>query len=337
MDKMYLTKNIDFKTIKKDPVIVDKYNVDENAKICFIGDLHSSLHSLWRMLNKIRNDFFINDTFTLKDNHHIIFLGDIVDRGPYGIELLWIIFTLFIKNPDKIRIINGNHEDKETYERYGFVKEISSQFGQDVDKTKSEYHYALWRLPSVIFLKIGADTKYFQLCHGGPVVIYEEDGENKNLTVYTDKINVDGNKLIEFLKNDKEKFYIYKDHAPLNLFKWADASFADNSQKTSQHDISTGRDAFNQNYVKKYLDDLNLHTIISGHQDNVNFATLPFKTELKNKCNNYNLNCTSSEFDKNVEFELPSNDILMLVTSSAVGTKYNNELNTDTYLILEKE
>ena len=45
------------------------------------------------------------------ENYNIVFTGDIIDRGPYVLECLYVIFLLFLIN-DKNRIIvtKGNHE-----------------------------------------------------------------------------------------------------------------------------------------------------------------------------------------------------------------------------------
>ena len=58
----------------------------------------------------------------------MFFLGDLVDRGPYSIEILLIVFQLKVKNPNNVHIINGNHEDIDTYQRYGFDTEMNAEF-----------------------------------------------------------------------------------------------------------------------------------------------------------------------------------------------------------------
>ena len=58
-----------------------------------MGDLHSSFHSLLHFIFDLHSkDFFKKDRLEIKDNHKIIFLGDLVDRGPYGLENLPVYF-----------------------------------------------------------------------------------------------------------------------------------------------------------------------------------------------------------------------------------------------------
>ena len=57
--------------------------------------------------------------FIINDPYKIIFLGDIIDRGIYSLDILNIIFKLIINNNKvkklndiKIIFIRGNHETK---------------------------------------------------------------------------------------------------------------------------------------------------------------------------------------------------------------------------------
>lgn len=143
----------------KDPVFYQKVIISEyDSNICLIGDLHSSLHSLCEILQKIKDEYFVHDTNKLKSNKYIIFLGDIVDRGPYSIELLVIIAYLKQNNMENIFIINGNHEQKETYKKYGLFNESNAEYNQQLNFDFLAY------LPSCIILNFKGHN--FHLCHG---------------------------------------------------------------------------------------------------------------------------------------------------------------------------
>ena len=78
------------KIFNEDPVFAQKVKVNDlaNPEIIFIGDIHSSLHSLLDIFLDLANKFYINEAFEIKENIYIFFLGDFVDRGPYSIEIL---------------------------------------------------------------------------------------------------------------------------------------------------------------------------------------------------------------------------------------------------------
>ena len=75
------------------------YTIEEdyNAKIIVMGDNHGSFHSFFRIFIRLFIDGIIDNNYNLKQDYKIIFLGDIVDRGFYSLEILYIILQLMEK------------------------------------------------------------------------------------------------------------------------------------------------------------------------------------------------------------------------------------------------
>ena len=72
--------------------------------ILIVADLHGDMKALWSALRK-KTDLGC-DT--------VIFLGDYIDRGSESLDVLEKVYSLKIAEPDKIILLRGNHELKET-------------------------------------------------------------------------------------------------------------------------------------------------------------------------------------------------------------------------------
>lgn len=82
--------------------------------IMIIGDIHGDLQAL---------DFIIGEREKM-DCKNILFLGDYVDRGLQGTEVLLRLFQLKIEDPDHVFLLRGNHETVQMNLYYGFFEEI---------------------------------------------------------------------------------------------------------------------------------------------------------------------------------------------------------------------
>lgn len=82
--------------------------------IMIIGDIHGDLQALEFIIEKKQE----------MNCKNILFLGDYVDRGPQGIEVLVRLFRLKLEDPEHIFLLRGNHETVDMNLYYGFFEEI---------------------------------------------------------------------------------------------------------------------------------------------------------------------------------------------------------------------
>ena len=61
-----------------------------------------------------------------------MFNGDLVDRGPHGPEVLFVVYALKIALPHNIFINRGNHELRRMNEKYDLHDQIFEKYDQDL-------------------------------------------------------------------------------------------------------------------------------------------------------------------------------------------------------------
>ncbi|MBY9011298.1 MAG: metallophosphoesterase, partial [Candidatus Lokiarchaeota archaeon] len=105
--------------ILKEETLLLELNVDDvDSEVFVIGDIHGNMKSLQRLIE------IIEDT----NPKFVIFLGDIVDRGPYQLECLILILALKIQQADKYFLVKGNHESLKINQYYGFYQDFIYRF-----------------------------------------------------------------------------------------------------------------------------------------------------------------------------------------------------------------
>ncbi len=103
---------------EKENLLLEFNLKDKDKEIYVIGDIHGNLDTLLKLIEIIN-----------KNNPEVvIFLGDIVDRGPKQLECLLIILALKILDSQKYYILKGNHETLEMNQYYGFFQDFVNRF-----------------------------------------------------------------------------------------------------------------------------------------------------------------------------------------------------------------
>ena len=98
---------------KAEPILKEEPNLLRiEGKTVIVGDIHGQFFDLIAMLRKIR----VPESTTTK----ILFMGDYVDRGEYGPEVVTYLITLKICFPKAVFLLRGNHESRDMAEMFNF-------------------------------------------------------------------------------------------------------------------------------------------------------------------------------------------------------------------------
>jgi hypothetical protein len=286
---------------------IKKVYVNNNEKIIIFGDYHGSFHTFFRNLLRLHVMGVVNlNTFKINDNYKIIFLGDIIDRGQYSLEILDILFQFIINNKSNKLLINkGNHEDLLQNTVDGFLKEIKSKVHRNISKLlhiniNKIFNY----LPTAIILINKDNNKKYWLCHG--FVPQDYDFLNK-VKKFVD-INNNDNLL---LMNNYYSFQI----------KWNDTSTNNESTHNSKRTTELNT-IFNVglDITKKYLETFDF--IIRGHEDSVSNAWL-----LKTSTDKFFILSSDYLNQKTNQFELHKSNNKLINKNDEIITTHNIDDN----------
>lgn len=136
-------------------LLIEESNVQNlHLPVTICGDIHGQFPDLLRLFGvagELKGDV---------SSMNYVFLGDLVDRGFNGVEVLSFLLLLKVKYPHKITLIRGNHETRQVTNMYGFYDECSRKYAT----------VEVWKMCTEVFdcMPIAALIDGRSLCiHGG--------------------------------------------------------------------------------------------------------------------------------------------------------------------------
>ena len=131
-------------------IVVTDITTPHNGRLNIVGDIHGQLADLLTILRvqgvpSATNYYFFN--------------GDFVDRGPFGPEVLLIMYLLKLVFPTYVFLNRGNHENKLMNKRYSFSEQVLNLYDDEM-LTKIQQTFQWLPLAAVV------DKESF-IVHGG--------------------------------------------------------------------------------------------------------------------------------------------------------------------------
>lgn len=124
-------------------------------RVYFVGDTHGNFGVSSHAIKHL--DPPANENHTRFDK--VVFLGDFIDRSPNAVYNVNFLFSMKLLFPDKLILIRGNHETRETNMRYEFYEDVIRKYGLRIFE---RYNQIFAKLP----LAVITWNKIFAV-HGG--------------------------------------------------------------------------------------------------------------------------------------------------------------------------
>lgn len=217
---------------------------DPTPHLLVVGDLHGSFHAMVRLLREWRTKGLVSDNLKLDPAYMLVFTGDLIDRSFYSLETLLIACKLKINNEDRVFLLNGNHEDKETWERYGFRRELANDLPRKEDVVTS----LLVCFPLALFVRSG--EQWIQFSHG----VFDR-AEQSAVKVF-----------LNSLVGTKLRGVMTTGIGSGNGYNWSDVWTGPRTEATRGSSLAYMR-KWSVVDVEAYMADLQIQCIVRGHQD----------------------------------------------------------------------
>jgi protein phosphatase len=130
------------------------------GEIILVGDLHGDLPTLSRIMDETR----LIQRLDNGEAVYLVCLGDYIDRGPRQIETISFLLDLYVKHPDHVVLLRGNHEGPPDIlaTPHDFPTRLAERYGDEA----SEIYLSFQRLFNQLYTAALIEGNAL-LLHGG--------------------------------------------------------------------------------------------------------------------------------------------------------------------------
>lgn len=156
-DAISAFNSLEYREIAKDAqgVEYEQLTVAPGSELVVFGDLHGALHSFVRTLHRLEKQGYIDSLLHIKNpNTYFVFLGDYLNRSPYGFPLLIVLLHFAARNPKQVFLLRGNQESEGHWESFlasrQFLQQLFGEAGETVLPLSAELNNIFIRLPNAL-------------------------------------------------------------------------------------------------------------------------------------------------------------------------------------------
>ena len=99
----------------------DNPNLLQSA-LTIVGDVHGQYDDFAQIFRQDELGGFPTE------HNQFIFNGDMVDRGPMGLEIMTVLLVSKLLCPSSVHLLRGNHESRWMNTCYGFQREVEAKY-----------------------------------------------------------------------------------------------------------------------------------------------------------------------------------------------------------------
>lgn len=152
---------------------VQKIELTPKSELVVFGVVQGAFHSMVRYLEELYRLKIIDENFKLmSDDHYIVFLGNVVNRSPYTLEILSLVLKLLEVNPNNVIYLRGTNEFYDYWKDHTLNKELELRsFLMNVSRDQitnlvnSFFNTLPWALYAVINQNNDEPISYIKLSH----------------------------------------------------------------------------------------------------------------------------------------------------------------------------
>ncbi|GBG30617.1 Serine/threonine-protein phosphatase 2B catalytic subunit [Hondaea fermentalgiana] len=122
--------------LREEPNLI-QLTTANSTSITVVGDIHGQYYDMRQMIK------MAGQPGKGKGKTTYLFLGDFIDRGDWGCEVMLYLLALKVKFPAHVWLLRGNHEARTVSSYFGFKEECQRKYGLAVFNRFTEMFQAL--------------------------------------------------------------------------------------------------------------------------------------------------------------------------------------------------